>query len=35
MRFTVIDKKTGKEADTYEIALHEEGRNGKCRTRLG
>ncbi len=27
MRFTVIDKKTGKEADTYEIALHEEWAN--------
>ena len=23
-RFKVIDKKTGKEADPYEIALHEE-----------
>ena len=24
LRFKVIDKTTGKEADTYEIALHEE-----------
>lgn len=27
MTFKVIDKKTGKEADTYEIALHEEWAN--------
>ena len=30
MRFHVIDKKTGKEADTYEIALHEEWAKGLC-----
>ena len=29
-RFMVIDKKTGKEADTYEIALHEEWANRLC-----
>lgn len=28
MKFKVIDNKTGKEADTYEIALHEEWAKG-------
>lgn len=28
MRFRVIDNKTGKEADPYEIALHEEWAQG-------
>lgn len=28
MKFRVIDKKTGKEADPYEIALHEEWAQG-------
>lgn len=28
--FHVIDKKTGKEADTYDIALHEEWAKGLC-----
>lgn len=28
MGFKVIDKRTGKEADPYEIALHEEWANG-------
>ena len=28
--FTVIDHKTGKEADAYEIALHEEWAKGLC-----
>jgi len=28
--FTVIDTKTGKEADTYEIALHEKWANNLC-----
>ena len=30
MKFKVIDKKTGKEADAYEIALHEEWARGLC-----
>lgn len=30
MTFRVIDKKTGKEADTYEIALHEEWAKELC-----
>ena len=28
MTFRVIDKKTGKESDPYEIALHEEWAQG-------
>ena len=28
--FIVIDSKTGKEADAYEIALHEEWASGLC-----
>ena len=28
--FTVIDTKTGKEADPYEIALHEDWAKGLC-----
>ena len=28
--FTVIDTKTGKVADPYEIALHEDWANGLC-----
>lgn len=28
--FHVIDRKTGKEADTYEIALHEDWAKGLC-----
>ena len=28
MKFRVIDNKTGKEADAYEIALHEEWAQG-------
>lgn len=30
MKFRVIDKKTGKEADPYEIALHEEWAQRLC-----
>lgn len=30
MKFRVIDKKTGKEADPYEIALHEEWAKELC-----
>ena len=30
MRFRVSDNKTGKEADAYEIALHEEWANHLC-----
>ena len=30
MKFRVIDKLTGKEADTYEIALHEEWAKELC-----
>ena len=29
-RFTVIDNKTGKEADTYNIALHEDWAKNLC-----
>lgn len=30
MKFRVIDNKTGKEADTYEIALHEDWAKHLC-----
>lgn len=30
MKFKVIDNKTGKEADPYEIALHEDWAKGLC-----